>query len=70
MDLRRYGEENVRESLSRPPLSLLLVVDIMLQLVAAMNCFHKSRVMHRDLKSSNVLINAVMSKESYISSSV
>ncbi|CAM6064240.1 unnamed protein product [Sphagnum tenellum] len=61
MDLRRYVEENVREILSRPPLSLLLVVDIILQLAKAMNCFHKSRVMHRDLKSSNVLTNAVMS---------
>jgi tRNA A-37 threonylcarbamoyl transferase component Bud32 len=70
MDLRRYLEENVRESQSRPPLSLLLAVDILLQLAEAMNYFHKSRVMHRDLKSSNVLINAVMSKESYISPSV
>jgi serine/threonine protein kinase len=70
MDLRRYLEENVRQSQSRPPLSLLLAVDIMLQLAEAMNYLHKSRVMHRDLKSSNVLINAVMSKESYISPSV
>ncbi|CAK9859116.1 unnamed protein product [Sphagnum jensenii] len=70
MDLQRYLEENVHESQSRPPLTLLLAVDIMLQLAEAMNYLHKSRVMHRDLKSGNVLINAAMSKESYISPSV
>ncbi len=68
MDLQRYLEENVCESQSRPPLSLLLAVDIMLQLADTMNYLHKSRVMHRDLKTR--LINAVMSKESYISPSV
>ncbi|CAM6018529.1 unnamed protein product [Sphagnum balticum] len=70
MDLRQYLDENVRDSQSRHPLSLLLAVDIMLQLAEAMNYLHKSRVIHRDLNSGNVLINAVTSKESYISPSV
>jgi serine/threonine protein kinase len=65
MDLRRYLEENVHENQSGPPLPLLLAVDIMLQLAEAMNYLHKSGMMHRDLKSNNVLINAVRSKESY-----
>jgi len=36
MDLQRYLQKNVCESQSRPPLSLLLAVDIMLQLAEAM----------------------------------
>jgi len=70
MDLRRYLEENVDESQSGPPLPLLLALDIMLQLAEAMNYLHKSEVMHRDLKSANVLIKVVENKESYIFPSV
>jgi len=70
MDLRRYLEENDRESQSGAPLPLLLAVDIMLQLAEAMNYLHKSEVMHCDLKSGNVLINVVENKESYIFPSV
>ncbi|CAK9193739.1 unnamed protein product [Sphagnum troendelagicum] len=61
-DLRMYLNENV-------PLSLPLVVNIMLQIAEAMKYLHESRVMHRDLKADNVLIN-VVENESYISPSV
>jgi serine/threonine protein kinase len=62
MDLWRFLEENVHESQSGPPLPLLVAVDIMLQLAEAMNYLHKSEMMHRDHKSSNVLINVVENK--------
>jgi serine/threonine protein kinase len=73
MDLRMYLDENLnrgRNSGIEYPLPLLLAVDIMLQLAEAMNYLHKSGVMHRDLKSPNVLINVVESKESFIFPSV
>jgi len=69
-DLRTYLDENILESESRPPLSLLLAVDIMLQIGEGMKYLHQSGMMHRDLKSSNIFINVVESKELCISPSV
>jgi serine/threonine protein kinase len=70
MDLRRYLDENVHEDQSRPPLPLLLAVDIMLQVAEAMKYLHESMVMHRDLKANNVLINIVETQDSRLSSSL
>jgi serine/threonine protein kinase len=60
-DLRSYLDETVHQT--RPPLSLLLAVDIMLQIGEGMKYVHQSGMMHCDLKSSNILINVVESKE-------
>jgi predicted Ser/Thr protein kinase len=70
MDLRKYLDENVHEDQSRRPLPLLLAVDIMLQVAEAMKYLHESKVMHRDLKANNVLINIVETQDSRLSSSL
>jgi serine/threonine protein kinase len=73
MDLRRYLDDNLYRGTYfgiEYPFPLLVAVDIMLQLAEAMNYVHKSGVMHRDLKCTNVLINVVESKESFIFPSV
>ncbi|CAM6040741.1 unnamed protein product, partial [Sphagnum compactum] len=69
-DLRMYLDENISEGQARPPLSLPLAVDIMLKIVEGMKYLHESRVMHRDLKANNVLINVVENKELDTSPSV
>jgi serine/threonine protein kinase len=68
-NLRNYLDENTLEGETRPPLSLLLAVDIMLQIGEGMKYLHQSGMMHRDLKASNILINVVESKELCISPS-
>ncbi|CAK9256628.1 unnamed protein product [Sphagnum jensenii] len=62
-DLRSYLDETVHKGQTRPPLSLLLAVDIMLQIAEPMKYLHENRVMHHDLKATNILINVVESKE-------
>ncbi|CAM6018522.1 unnamed protein product [Sphagnum balticum] len=69
-DLRMYLDENISEGQATPPLSLLLAVDIMLKIAEDMKYLHESRVMHRDLRANNVLINVVENKELYTSPSV
>jgi len=69
-DLRMYLDENTSEGQARPPLSLLLAVDIMVKIAEGMKYLHESRVMHRDLRANNVLINVVENKELYTSPSV
>jgi hypothetical protein len=71
MDLRKYldefnkgGDESPR---GRP---LLEAVDIMLQIAQGMRYLHDERVMHRDLKSKNVLVNVIPSTNSRVPSSV
>jgi len=62
-DLRSYLDETVHKGQTRPPLSLLLAVDIMLQIAEPMKYLHENRAMHHDLKAANILINVVESKE-------
>jgi len=59
-DLRTYLDEKKEASRGRqPPLSLLLAINIMVQIADGMNHLHESGMMHRDLKSSNVLVKVV-----------
>jgi serine/threonine protein kinase len=69
-DLRSYLDETVHEGRTRPALSLLLAVDIMLQIAEPMKYLHEKGMMHRDLKANNILINVVESEELCISPSV
>jgi serine/threonine protein kinase len=62
-NLREYLDENILEGQTRPPLSLLLAVDIMLQIGEGMKYVHQSGMIHRDLKATNILINVVERKE-------
>jgi len=56
MDLQHYLQKSA-EKKGGYPLPLLIVIDIMGQIAEAMNYLHQNGVIHRDLKSSNVLIN-------------
>ncbi|CAM6018527.1 unnamed protein product [Sphagnum balticum] len=69
-DLRSYFDETVHKGQTRPPLSLRLAVDIMLQIAEPMKYLHENGMMHHDLKANNILINVVESKELCISPSV
>jgi serine/threonine protein kinase len=69
-DLRSYLDETVHKGQTRPPLSFLLAVDIMLQIAEPMKYLHENGMMHRDLQAKNILINVVESKELCVSPSV
>jgi protein phosphatase 1L len=59
-DLRTYLDEKKGASPeSQPPLSLLSAINIMLQIADGMKHLHENGVVHRDLKSNNVLVNVV-----------
>jgi len=70
MDLRKYLDEKKKNAGQGPPLPLPVAVDIMLQVAEGMKYLHGRGVMHRDLKSMNVLINVVENEDEGISSSV
>ncbi|KAH8963475.1 hypothetical protein BDL97_04G013200, partial [Sphagnum fallax] len=59
-DLRKYLDEKKKNAGQGPPLPLLVVIDIMLQVAEGMKYLHGRGVMHRDLKSNNVLINVAV----------
>jgi hypothetical protein len=49
---RRLGNEETPDA----PFKLLEAIDIMLQVAEGMNYLHQNRVVHRDLKSMNILV--------------
>jgi len=69
-DLRRYLDDEKKNAGQGPPLPLPVAIDMMLQVAEAMKYLHGRGVMHRDLKSNNVLINVVEDVDEGISSSV
>jgi serine/threonine protein kinase len=71
MDLRKYLDEFNKGGDGSPRgLPLFEAVDVMLQIAQGMRYLHAERMMHRDLKSKNVLVNVIRSPDSPVSSSV
>lgn len=56
IDKRLHGE---------PPFSLRVAVDIMLQIARGMEYLHSQRVIHRDLRASNILVDGSTVREFY-----
>jgi hypothetical protein len=57
--LRRRSEENS----GSPPFPILESVDIMLQAGEGVDYLHSKKIVHRDLKSGNILVKVVKGKE-------
>jgi serine/threonine protein kinase len=55
-DLQQLMERLVNNESQVAPFELLEAVDIMLQVAEGMNYLHQNRVVHRDLKSKNILV--------------
>eukprot|EP00250_Pteridium_aquilinum_P017457 c23635_g1_i1 orf=1242-4211(+) len=53
-NLRHHIE---KRSVEGPPFSLRVAVDIMLQIARGMEYLHSQRVIHRDLRASNILVD-------------
>ncbi len=75
MDLRKYLDEFNKGGDGSPRgrprgRPLFEAVDIMLQIAQGMRYLHDGRMMHRDLKSKNVLVNVIRSQNPRVSSSV
>ncbi len=70
MDLRSYLDQKIMKDAETPPLKLLEAIDIMLQVAQGMDYLHERGVMHRDLKSKNVLINVLDYGQFQVSKSV
>jgi serine/threonine protein kinase len=48
------------------PFKLAVALDIMLQVAEALEYMHKNRIVHRDVKSSNILVSPMQSPEGYL----
>ncbi len=55
-DLHQLMEDLMNNESQVAPFELLEAVDIMLQVAEGMNYLHQNRVVHRDLKSKNILV--------------
>jgi ribosomal protein S24E len=56
-DLRNFMDEKMKDPKHVVPFSLPVAVDIMLQVARGLKYMHEQRVGHRDIKSSNILVN-------------
>ncbi|KAH8948063.1 hypothetical protein BDL97_11G076400 [Sphagnum fallax] len=56
-DLRNLIDEKMKDPKHVVPFSLPVAVDIMLQVARGLKYMHEQRVGHRDIKSSNILVN-------------
>jgi hypothetical protein len=56
-DLRNLMDEKMKDPKHVVPFSLPVAVDIMLQVARGLKYMHEQRVGHRDIKSSNILVN-------------
>lgn len=59
-NLRSHIEKRLNEG---PPFPLRVAVDIMLQIARGMEYLHSQRVIHRDLRASNILVDDSIVKE-------
>lgn len=55
-NLRHLIKRNMEEGFN-PPFSLAVAMDIMLQIARGMEYLHRLHIMHRDLKSLNILVS-------------
>jgi len=56
-DLRKLMDDKMKDRKHVVPFSLPVAVDIMLQVARGLKYMHEQRVGHRDIKSSNILVN-------------
>ncbi|KAH9548265.1 hypothetical protein CY35_11G079000 [Sphagnum magellanicum] len=57
-DLRKLMDEKMKDPKHVVPFSLPVAVDIMLQVARGLKYMHEQQVGHRDIKSSNILVNS------------
>jgi hypothetical protein len=62
-DLRKVMDDKMKDPKHVVPFSLPVAVDIMLQVARGLKYMHEQRVGHRDIKSSNILVNPTSVQE-------